>query len=123
MTINDTLTFLTTAEVTAITPQTPSGLTPVGATPTYTWTGTQPASITALFLVVQKTSGGNTNCVFGWIVPAGTNSFTHPANTPLPALGGGESYSWTMGYFKSNDGTIRDRGGDGQVSPATGFVR
>jgi len=101
--------FFTGADMSALTltGSPPAG----GSTPTYTWTGTTPAAATALFLQVKDASD---NEIYGWVIPPGSTSFTQPANSPLP----NGSYTWTLGFYHSLDGTIRDNGGgNGQLAP------
>lgn len=112
--VDETSFFFTGPDMTALTlsPVSPPG----GATPTYSWSGTAPASVTALFVSVSDTVSGNQ--LYSWVIPPTQTSFVQPANNPLPA----GNYSWSLGYFHSGDGTIRDNGAEGQLTPIT-FVR
>jgi len=102
--------FFTAADMSAITLTATSP--PGGLNPTYSWSGTTPATASALFVSVMDNSG---NSLFGWIIPPSSTSFTQPPNFPLTA---GQSYVWTLGFFHSGDGTIRDAGGsNGQLNP------
>jgi hypothetical protein len=119
--LNKAAYFFTSADMAAFTlnPSDPTG----GLTPTYTWSGTCPASVTALFIGVQDVTDPdpkNHFTVGGWVIPPSQISFTQPANTPLVT---GHSYSWTLGFLHSADNTIRDQlGGNGQMAPIN-FIR
>jgi hypothetical protein len=114
-TVDENTFFYSAAEMSALTltATSPAG----GSTPTYTWTGTTPATVTALF--VQVSDAGTGNQLYGWIIPPTSTSFTQPANSALPV----GTYKWTLGFFHSGDGTIRDNnGGNGGLTPIS-FTR
>jgi hypothetical protein len=73
-----------------------------GATPTYHWTGTAPASTFALFLTVAD--AGSSAVLYEWVLPTSTTQFTQPADQPLTP---GTMYTWTLQFFHSNDATLR----------------
>jgi hypothetical protein len=114
-TVDQTVYFFSAADMSALTPSAANP--PGGSTPTYNWSGVAPASANALIVAVLDSTGKNT--LFTWVVPPATTSFTQPANNPLPA----GTYQWTVGYFHSVTGTIRDNPGMGVVTPTVTFTR
>lgn len=119
LTYNQNFYFFSATDMSAMAPSAPSGAGPFGSTPTYTWTGSLPASALAMLVSVQDPN----NNQWMWVMPPSPASFTQPANTPLPVLGAGQQYSWTIGYFHSVDGTIRDNGSEGVITPPLKFTR
>jgi hypothetical protein len=108
--------FFTSTDMAALAPSgsSPSG----GLLPTFTWTGTAPPSITALFIQVQDTTTNST--VGGWVIPPSSNSFTEPDNFPLVA---GHNYQWGIGFLHSTDSTIRDQTSGNGMLPPVSFSR
>ncbi len=110
--IDTDLYFFPNADLLTVTMQAAAagGTTPSISTPLYSWTGTPPATATAVVVGVEKQTLTDWVSVGTWIVPPSQNSFQQPENLVLPT----GNYRWIMGYFHS-DGTLRDHGAEGQV--------
>jgi fibronectin type 3 domain-containing protein len=86
-----------------------------GSTPTFTWTGSPPASAVALVAIVMNTTTGKP--VGQYLLEKTATTFTQPGDAPLAA----GSYQFLLGIFAG--GTVNSGEGSFGVPVGTSFTR